>query len=898
MSTKTTFKRVALVAVAALGLGMLSVAPSSAALSNAAKDAAITAVSITALTSPARVGTPVTTSFKITNTATEADDVLQFRALVTQVPTGSLLTAYTGAAFTAGTPGVLDNTATPVAAVDVATAGDNATALGPKLTLTPASGKLFTANTTAVIAGTTLSFTPDVAGTYKIIVFPDNTNTGSMVAGNKSATWTVVAAGAPATATVSVVNPAAAGTTTTTYDIIANNQGALVKVVLKDANGYATAPRGAEVVTLTSNSTTALNKTNSAQSIQLTSSNVELSGTYFGNYTDTVAETVIFSTVGAGSLSAVTGLTASSTATYALPTAVATGFALTDTSGVSATAIAGTRAAATAITATKAAVALKVSSAAATKIAVTVSDASGDLTGAVNATFGYSVIVTTVSDAAATPTYYGSLSVTLPGLTAGVANGAVTVFGHTATANNDLAVALTPALGGTVAAPTAAVTSQIATVAGVVAVTTTVKDSYGVALANASVTFTTSSTSRNPGLTFTTITDSKGVASYSLTDASTSTTVFADSVSISASYAGTTASTSAAATITWKTTLGVSTVKLTSDNFTVAGTANATVSAQPISVAAAGAQAGARTITAVVKDAGGVVIIGAPVTFSVAGTGVAIPSNKVTAYTDATGTATSSVYAWTAGTYTVTATVGGVSGTATETFNSVSGAERVISATATGNVVTGKAVDRFGNPVLGVTLYATVTAGNGYFGNTGLKTASTTTLADGTATFVLTGDASTVTVSNVNPASVAGTMVGQTSGPKGYLTNAATNSATVGIFTATTVGTAITAETGVGASFDAAGVASATAEVTADAAAAQSQAAADAAAEATDAANAATDAANAAAEAADAATAAAQDAADAVAALSTQVSEMVDALKKQITALTNLVIKIQKKVKA
>jgi hypothetical protein len=201
MSTKTTFKRVALVAVASLGFGMISVAPSSAALTTAQLDAAVTAVSITALTSPARVGTAVTTSFKITNTATTANDVLQFRALVTQVPTGSLLTAYTGAAFTAGTPGVLDNTSgTPVAAVDVATPGDTATALGPKLTLTPASGQLFTANTTAVIAGTTLSFTPDVAGTYKIIVFPDNTNTGSMVAGNKSATWTVVAAGAPATA--------------------------------------------------------------------------------------------------------------------------------------------------------------------------------------------------------------------------------------------------------------------------------------------------------------------------------------------------------------------------------------------------------------------------------------------------------------------------------------------------------------------------------------------------------------------------------------------------------------------------------------------------------------------------------------------------------------------------
>ncbi len=76
------------------------------------------------------------------------------------------------------------------------------------------------------------------------------------------------------------------------------------------------------------------------------------------------------------------------------------------------------------------------------------------------------------------------------------------------------------------------------------------------------------------------------------------------------------------------------------------------------------------------------------------------------------------------------------------------------------------------------------------------------------------------------------------------------------------------------------------------------QAAADAAAEATDAANAATDAANAAAEAADAATAAAQDAADAVAALSAQVATLISALKAQLTSLTNLVIKIQKKVKA
>jgi len=96
--------------------------------------------------------------------------------------------------------------------------------------------------------------------------------------------------------------------------------------------------------------------------------------------------------------------------------------------------------------------------------------------------------------------------------------------------------------------------------------------------------------------------------------------------------------------------------------------------------------------------------------------------------------------------------------------------------------------------------------------------------------------------------------------------------------------------------YDAAAVAytaSATASVTG-----ASADAIDAANEATDAANAATDAANAAAEAADAATAAAQDAQAAVAELASQVASLIAGIKAQITSLTNLVIKIQKKVKA
>ena len=86
---------------------------------------------------------------------------------------------------------------------------------------------------------------------------------------------------------------------------------------------------------------------------------------------------------------------------------------------------------------------------------------------------------------------------------------------------------------------------------------------------------------------------------------------------------------------------------------------------------------------------------------------------------------------------------------------------------------------------------------------------------------------------------------------------------------------------------------------------AAAEAASDAAAEAIDAANAATDAANLAAEAADAATVAAEearDAADAATAaveeLATQVATLMAALKAQITTLANTVAKIAKKVKA
>jgi hypothetical protein len=237
-------------------------------------------------------------------------------------------------------------------------------------------------------------------------------------------------------------------------------------------------------------------------------------------------------------------------------------------------------------------------------------------------------------------------------------------------------------------------------------------------------------------------------------------------------------------------------------------------------------------------------------------------TSPAVAYTNASGVATWSVYTSKAATYAFTFTGGGLTKTSYGKFTA--GDRRVISATAgtsSGGVtpVTIKVTDAHGNGVgalTGVSLSAT----GGYFQGIPM-TSSQTTDADGN-----------IVVAFVGSGSVTAKMSGGQS-----------------LDLAALVGT--TAAAGYPA-----GVASVT--VTVDGGVSAAETASDAAAEATDAANAATDAANAAAEAADAATAAAQDAADAVAALSAQVATLISGLKSQLTALTNLVIKIQKKVKA
>jgi len=100
MSTKTTFKRVALVAVAALGLGVLtSVAPATAAQS--AVTGYVTSIAATTANAPVAGvnGTETIHTVYFKTSTTSASVTVNPRAILTSVPAGSTM----GAELTTGT---------------------------------------------------------------------------------------------------------------------------------------------------------------------------------------------------------------------------------------------------------------------------------------------------------------------------------------------------------------------------------------------------------------------------------------------------------------------------------------------------------------------------------------------------------------------------------------------------------------------------------------------------------------------------------------------------------------------------------------------------------------------------------------------------------------------------
>ena len=842
MSTKTTFKRVALVAVAALGFGTLSsVAPASAAAS------ARTASSVSVgASSPARAGVLATTTVTLNFAAAlEASDSMVVSAKVLSAPAASqlvnasavLTNGFTSNAVDAtthlgfskvATSDTVTNTTQEVAA---ATDGDGLKKVGVSAVFTNAAS-------TATSKTIYLSFKADVAGTYQVLVSQNASGT-AYAAGDASAVWTITTVGTPSSIVMSTKNATHAA---------AGSNGSLIKVNLLDAAGNVTVPGINEAVLVTGGTGLTINS---------------------ASQTLTAADFVAGSAwINASSAAAVTDILVTATGSGLIPSTVTSNIAISSKAMVTTTAFAVN-----------------------TTTATTGYAGSGPYTTSRTS----HPFKSSYDNALGTATVYAGFTLTdtdgvVTGKTGGLADyvtaiAAAGTSGSTSlTADLGLVLAKTFTVTGLTGATTAIVVNGAAKQATSITPDTTlvrasekattvigalVKDQYGVAMPNVAITYSVSG--RNTVASSTVVSDANGRISVSVTDAGT--LAVADSVAFSG--AG-----SATASIIYGTvTVGTVTVTGGATADTVAYP-NAAATTKAISTASTGANGGTTTFTATVKDAAGNLLAGVPVTWTVdkatAGITKSLTVDSAACVTGAAGTCTTTVFSWAAPSkVTVTATAGGKTGTGYQNFVNAAADARVLSATVNGSLATAKVVDRFGNVVAGVTVSAKTS--NGYFGSGATSTTGVTT-SDGTVGFALTG-AGTVTLS-LDTATYT-----QAEDDAGEVNATAVTAAVAG----TTTGT--------GASFAPAGVNTVAVEVTqgADSAA---QAAADAAAEATDAANAATDAANAAAEAADAATAAAQDAADAVAALSTQVSEMVDALKKQITALTNLVIKIQKKVKA
>jgi len=912
MSTKTTLKRIALVAVSALGFGLLAaVSPAQAtnrtATSLVVGDIPAVRVGETAYV-PVRVYLP---------SGSAANDTITIAAKITSAPimggAANVASALGSAAANNG-----NDSGARFAVVTNAVGTDYAAGLFEHGRTTSTSNNLIIDNgagsdasavddyviTSADVAAgyhtTYIKIVPDVAGSYSVLVSTNDASTKSFTAGDVNTSFTIATGVAPTGVTLTNLG---GGSTITggspngvavlvslTGGSLAGDEGITLTPtgtgkLSKGSSAAATAPNtfsaAATAITLTKADFISGKKVVWLTSAGTSAETVSLTATGTAGVSSSITATRTYSVVvGAGSTTKVLTLEApSADAVYAMTNATES----TDT-----------------ITVTELSTSQKVgfttaASMTAQKGYITVVDTAGTITGSASLTYDVST-----SFAETTAASGGSFSFAASGVgkTAGTTLFTVTIPAATTTimglataktktfvtaARTNSAFTITPA------------TTILAAPGAAIALTATLADQFGAERANVSVTVTTSG--RNNPASSTLVTNADGKVTFTTADTSTSTTALSDTITFSA-----TGATSGSVTISYANT-AVSTLTVTGGNTTASVTALTTTDkAISVGSSTAGTEAGAFAVTATVKDSLGNALTGVPVSFTVAGDGVAFLTSTATVYTGATGTAAGSLYGWKAGTYTYTVTAGGKTTTGTATFaQSNTASARVVSATAVGNVVTGKVVDRFGNPVSGVTLYA-VTTSPANIG--GAFSTSSATNAKGESSWVVSGSGS-VTITAVNPSLPAGSTFGETCALAGNRT-CATASTAAAAYSATVAGTATTAEKFVGATFAPAGVASATVTVTnVDAAAEAANAATDAAAEAIDAANAATDAANLAAEAADAATVAAEearDAADAATAaveeLATQVATLMAALKAQITTLANTVAKIAKKVKA
>jgi len=704
----------------------------------------------------------------------------------------------------------------------------------------------------------TLSFKADVAGSYTILVSAGHS---AYTPGDKTVAVTITTVGAPTSMTVALY----AGTVTTVSTNGGKN-GAVYKVNFKDANGNATILGANESVDISESTDhfSIAKKANTGTFLAPTYAALSSFGSASGTGIDTNSATgsYYFRAIGDPSTADGTAIV-TLTGSGLLPSTFTTNISIATVASVDVPS-AGSVACTTSSTSCTGAGPFSVNGASSLLLTKTGTPAWGDTTVdnvySIDFKNSAGVAYSSTFTIAAATTAVNKATISTPSVTDAPYNNAYLAF-------NGASYTLTyakPVLGGLEIASGKTILSATG---GTNTWTVAVTDQYSNALPYTAV-YVNVSGRNTVATTPIGVTNASGLITYSLKDIGTVGTQDVVTFGSNAALAN-----PASATVTYGTvtvgSVAVSGGKTVAD----AGVAGANTTA--ISAADNGPEGSAVSITATVKDANGNLLAGVPVTFTVS-SGLIVKSAAVdyaTVYTGSNGKAVTKVFNWVPGTQTITATAGGKSASDYLTWAATDASSaRVLSATANGNVVSVKVVDRFGNGVKGVKVSLSRT-GTGFFGN-GTSTADVTTDKTGTADIQFNGTA-TVT------AELATATYTQSADVAGEIDATAVTAAVAG----TTKGT--------GASLAPAGVNKVTVDLSDT-----SSAAVDAANEATDAANAATDAANAAAEAADAATAAAQDAQAAVAALATSVASLIAGIKAQITTLTNLVIKIQKKVKA
>jgi len=328
MSTKTTLKRIALVAVTALGFGTLSLVTTPAA--NALGASAATAISATDVTT-ARVGVAVTVpvTFTLPSSTVVGTDSILVLARVTSAPLNSA--SVDRAADGAGN-GAVAATASSTnlnwsagssgsgSYGSVTTDTDNGTSSGSGDSRDNwSAANVYTTGSadTATTMTLNLTFTPDQAGTYQILIATGSNNgsydtaaelvgltTASAVQNLTSGTVNITTSGAPTTATLAAV---------TTGAPAGGSVGALYKVTL---NGALTA---SEKIVLSSTSSTVTFKdhTGSALSVSSTLINTDFTnGVAYFTAQNSAAETATITATGGGLLSsAITSSTSFTTTT-------------------------------------------------------------------------------------------------------------------------------------------------------------------------------------------------------------------------------------------------------------------------------------------------------------------------------------------------------------------------------------------------------------------------------------------------------------------------------------------------------------------------------------------------------------------------------------------------------